>query len=96
MAYKSKFTGAKVDELLTAVQTQQKNPSSILNNLTEKNILDKLTGQGIIDKINSVSTEKNILDKLTGQGIIDKINSVSGNIVFKKYVDCQSGAGKTS
>lgn len=74
MAYKSKFTGAKVDELLTAVQTQQKNPSSILNNLTEKNILDKLTGQGIINKI----------------------NSVSGNIVFKKYVDCQSGAGKTS
>lgn len=74
MAYKSKFTGAKVDELLTAVQNQQDNPSSILNNLTEKNILDKLTGQGIIDKI----------------------NSVSGNIVFKKYVDCQSGAGKTS
>lgn len=74
MAYKSKFTGAKVDELLTVVQTQQDNPSSILNNLTEKNILDKLTGQGIIDKI----------------------NSVSGNIVFKKYVDCQLGAGKTS
>lgn len=74
MAYKSKFTGAKVDELLTAVQTQKDNPSSILNNLTEKNILDKLTGQGIIDKI----------------------NSVLGNIVFKKYVDCQSGAGKTS
>lgn len=74
MAYKSKFTGAKVDELLTAVQTQRDNPSSILNNLTEKNILDKLTGQGIINKI----------------------NSVSGNIVFKKYVDCQSGAGKTS
>lgn len=74
MAYKSKFTGAKVDELLTAVQTQQDNPPSILNNLTEKNILDKLTGQGIIDKI----------------------NSVSGNIVFKKYVDCKSGAGKTS
>lgn len=74
MAYKSKFTGAKVDELLTAVQTQKDNPSSILNNLTEKNILDKLTGQGIIDKI----------------------NSVSGNIVFKKYVDCKSGAGKTS
>lgn len=74
MAYKSKFTGAKVDELLTVVQTQQDNPSSILNNLTEKNILDKLTGQGIIDKI----------------------NSVLGNIVFKKYVDCQLGAGKTS
>lgn len=74
MAYKSKFTGAKVDELLTVVQTQQENPSSILNNLKEENILDKLTGQGIIDKI----------------------NSVSGNIVFKKYVDCQSGAGKTS
>lgn len=74
MAYKSKFTGAKVDELLTVVQTQKDNPSSILNNLTENNILDKLTGQGIINKI----------------------NSVSGNIVFKKYVDCQSGAGKTS
>lgn len=74
MAYKSKFTGAKVDELLTVVQTQQENPSSILNNLKEENILDKLTGQGIINKI----------------------NSVSGNIVFKKYVDCQSGAGKTS
>lgn len=74
MAYKSKFTGAKVDELLTIVQNQQQNPSSILNGLTEKNVLDKLTGQGIIDKI----------------------NSVSGNIVFKKYVDCQSGAGKTS
>lgn len=74
MAYKSKFTGAKVDELLTIVQNQQQNPSSILDGLTEKNILNKLTGQGIIDKI----------------------NSVSGNIVFKKYVDCQSGAGKTS
>lgn len=74
MAYKSKFTGAKVDELLTIVQNQQQNPSSILDGLTEKNILNKLTGQGIIEKI----------------------NSVSGNIVFKKYVDCQSGAGKTS
>ena len=50
MAYKSKFTGAKVDELLTAVQTQQDNPSSILNNLTEKNILDKLTGQ-VLEKL---------------------------------------------
>nr|DAU81279.1 MAG TPA: hypothetical protein [Caudoviricetes sp.] len=28
MAYKSKFTGAKVDELLTIVQNQQQNPSS--------------------------------------------------------------------
>lgn len=74
MAYKSKFTGAKVDELLTVVRNQQDNPSSILNGLTEKNILDKLTGKGIIDKI----------------------NSVPGNIVFKKYVDCQLGAGKTS
>lgn len=74
MAYKSKFTGAKVDELLTIVQNQQQNPSSILDRLTEKNILDKLTGQGIIDKI----------------------NSVSGNIVFKKFVDCQASAGKTT
>jgi hypothetical protein len=74
MAYKSKFTGAKVDELLSAVQKQQENPSSILDSLTEKNILDKLTGQGLIDKI----------------------NSVSGNIVFKKFVDCQQGAGKTT
>ena len=51
MAYKSKFTGAKVDELLTAVQTQQDNPSSILNNLTEKNILDKLTGQELSTRL---------------------------------------------
>jgi hypothetical protein len=45
MAYKSKFTGAKIDELLTVVQTQQDNPTSIL---------EKLSGQDIIDKINSV------------------------------------------
>lgn len=83
MAYKSKFTGAKVDELLTAVQTQQDNPSSILNNLTEKNILDKLTGDGI-------------MNKLTGQQIVDKINTVSGNIAFTKFVDCQASAGKTT
>lgn len=83
MAYKSKFTGAKVDELLTLVQTQQQNPSSILEGLTEKNILDKLTADGI-------------LGKLTAQQLIDKINTVSGNIVFKKYVDCQASAGKTT
>lgn len=65
MAYKSKFTGAKVDELLTIVQNQQQNPSSIL-------------------------------DGLTGQQIVDKINTVSGNIVFKKFVDCQASAGKTT
>lgn len=45
MAYKSKFTGAKIDELLTVVQIQQDNPTSIL---------EKLSGQDIIDKINSV------------------------------------------
>lgn len=45
MAYKSKFTGEKIDELLTVVQTQQDNPTSIL---------EKLSGQDIIDKINSV------------------------------------------
>lgn len=50
MAYKSKFTGAKIDELLTVVQTQQDNPTSIL---------EKLSGQDIIDKINSV--EGNII-----------------------------------
>lgn len=50
MAYKSKFTGAKIDELLTVVQTQQDNPTSIL---------EKLTGQDIINKINSV--EGNII-----------------------------------
>lgn len=83
MAYKSKFTGAKVDELLTLVQTQQQNPSSILEGLTEKNILDKLTADGI-------------LGKLTAQQLIDKINTVNGNIAFKKYVDCQANAGKTT
>lgn len=83
MAYKSKFTGAKVDELLTIVQNQQQNPSSILDGLTEKNILDKLTGDGI-------------MSKLTGQQIVDKINTVSGNIAFKKFVDCQASAGKTT
>lgn len=45
MAYKSKFPGAKIDELLTVVQTQQDNPTSIL---------EKLSGQDIINKINSV------------------------------------------
>jgi hypothetical protein len=51
--------------------------------LTEKNILDKLTGDGI-------------MSKLTGQQIVDKINTVTGNIVFKKFVDCQASAGKTT
>lgn len=55
MAYKSSFTGAKIDELLTAVQTNQEDPSSILKNVTGAQILEKLTGQQIIDKINSVS-----------------------------------------
>lgn len=37
-----------------------------------------------------------ILAKMSSQEIIDKINSVDGNIEFKKYVDCQAGAGKTT
>lgn len=46
MAYKSKFTGAQVDNLLDKVNGWVETPSSIL---------DGLTGQQIIDKINSVS-----------------------------------------
>lgn len=46
MAYKSKYTGAQVDNLLDKVNGWVETPSSIL---------DGLTGQQIIDKINSVS-----------------------------------------
>lgn len=46
MAYKSKFTGAQIDNLLDKVNGWVETPSSIL---------DGLTGQQIIDKINSVS-----------------------------------------
>lgn len=46
MAYKSKFTGVEVDNLLTYVQTLQQNPDAVLTNMT---------GQAIIDKINSVT-----------------------------------------
>lgn len=81
MAYKSRFTGAKIDELLEIVQNQQTNPGSVIENVTGEQLLAKMTGQQIIDKI-------------TGQQIIDKINSVGGNIVFTKFVDCQGGGGK--
>lgn len=46
MAYKSKFTGVEVDNLLTYVQKLQQNPNAVLQNMT---------GQAIIDKINSVT-----------------------------------------
>ena len=46
MAYKSKFTGVEVDNLLTYVQTLQQNPDAVLQNMT---------GQAIIDKINTVT-----------------------------------------
>lgn len=46
MAYKSKYTGAQVDNLLDKVNGWVETPSSILSGLT---------GQQIIDKINSVS-----------------------------------------
>lgn len=46
MAYKSKYTGAQVDNLLDKVNGWVETPSSILSGLT---------GQEIIDKINSVS-----------------------------------------
>lgn len=46
MAYKSKYTGAQVDNLLDKVNGWVETPSSILADLT---------GQQIIDKINSVS-----------------------------------------
>lgn len=46
MAYKSKFTGVEVDNLLTYAQTLQQNPDAVLQNMT---------GQAIIDKINTVT-----------------------------------------
>lgn len=54
MAYKSRFTGAKIDELLEIVQNQQTNPGSVIKNVTGEQLLAKMTGQQIIDKINSV------------------------------------------
>ena len=82
MAYKSKFTGAQIDEYLTIVQSQQANPGSVLDNVTEQDILNTLTEAGI-------------LSKLTGQGIINKINTVATNIVVTKYVDAQAGGGNS-
>lgn len=81
MAYKSIYTGAKVDELLGVIQNQQTDPSNILKDVTGAMIMAKLT-------------EKDIMDKLTGQGIINKINTVTSNITFTKYVNCSVGAGK--
>lgn len=46
MAYKSKFTGVEIDNLLAYVQTLQQNPDAVLQNMT---------GQAIIDKINTVT-----------------------------------------
>lgn len=46
MAYKSKFTGVEVDNLLIYVQKLQQNPDAVLQNMT---------GQAIIDKINTVT-----------------------------------------
>lgn len=54
MAYKSRFTGAKIDELLEIVQNQQTNPGLVIENVTGEQLLSKMTGQQIIDKINSV------------------------------------------
>ena len=54
MAYKSRFTGAKIDELLEIVQNQQTNPGLVIENVTGAQLLAKMTGQQIIDKINSV------------------------------------------
>ena len=53
MAYKSRFTGAKIDELLEIVQNQQTNPGLVIENVTGEQLLAKMTGQQIIDKINS-------------------------------------------
>lgn len=55
MAYKSSFTGAKVDELLQWTDSIKTDPASILESISAADILDKFTGQDIIDKINSVS-----------------------------------------
>lgn len=54
MAYKSRFTGVKIDELLEIVQNQQTNPGLVIENVTGEQLLAKMTGQQIIDKINSV------------------------------------------
>lgn len=54
MAYKSRFTGAKIDELLEIVQNQKTNPGLVIENVTGEQLLAKMTGQQIIDKINSV------------------------------------------
>lgn len=54
MAYKSRFTGAKIDELLEIVQNQQTNPGLVIENVTGEQLLAKMTGKQIIDKINSV------------------------------------------
>ena len=54
MAYKSRFTGAKIDELLEIVQNQQTNPGLVIENVTGEQLLAKMTGHQIIDKINSV------------------------------------------
>lgn len=54
MAYKSRFTGAKIDELLEIVQNQQTNPGLVIENVTGEQLLAKMTGQQIIAKINSV------------------------------------------
>ena len=99
MAYKSRFTGAKIDELLEIVQNQQTNPGLVIENVTGEQLLAKMTGQQIIDKMTGQQllakmTGQQIIDKMTGQQIIDKINSVGGNIVFTKFVDCQGGGGK--
>ena len=56
MAYKSKFTGAQVDDLLSRINDYPATPKEVISeNLTKDTILDLLTGQDIIDKINSVS-----------------------------------------
>lgn len=55
MAFKSSFTGAKVDELLTWTDGIKTNPADILEDISATDILNKLTGQQLIDKINSVS-----------------------------------------
>lgn len=77
MAYKSKFTGAKVDELLTAVQTQQDNPSSILNKLTERTFLINSLGKELSTRLipyQGISYSRNmliasqVLEKLLNHG----------------------------
>lgn len=55
MAYKSSFTGAKVDALLQWADGIKTDPASILESISAADILGKFTGQDIIDKINSVS-----------------------------------------